>query len=124
MQIAAPLVMIVSAFGMVGCQSMPTDHDRPARIINPDTASRTALQSTVDSALGVHVTLSDAALTDSSLLTIENRPRPTIENPVPQGRDMQMPIQFRLVKNGDDCVLIRQQDRSRHILTNTACAPE
>ena len=116
--------MIVSAFGIVGCQSLATDHDRPALIINSDTASRAALQSTVDTALGVHVALSDSALTDSSLLTIENRPTPTMENPVPQGRDMQMPIQFRLVKNGDECVLVRQQGRSRHVLPDTTCIPE
>lgn len=122
--VAATITMIVSAFGIVGCQTVVTDHDQSARIVNPDSASRAALQRTVDLALGTHVTLSDSALTDSSILTIENRPPPTMENPVPQGRIIEMPIQFRLVKNGEQCILVRQSDRSRYVLDDTTCIPE
>jgi hypothetical protein len=37
---------------------------------------------------------------------------------------MDAPIQFRLVINGDDCILIDQRDRSRHNLENTTCEAE
>ena len=103
---------------------LDNSHEQPARILKADACSRAALPRTVDAALGTHVILSDSALTDSSLLTIENRPPPTIENPVTQGRGMQMPIQFRLVRNGDRCVLVRQSDRSRYVLNHTSCTPE
>ena len=116
--------MIVSAFGIVGCQTVATDHDQSARIVNPDSTSRAALQRAVDLALGTPVTLSDSALTDSSVLTIENWPTPTMDNPVPQGRVIEMPIQFRLVKNEEQCILVRQSDRSRYVLDNTTCVPE
>jgi hypothetical protein len=108
----------------LGCQTVPDDYDRPARIVNADDASRAALRTTVKNALGTPVTLSDSALTDSSLLTIENMPPPTMENPVPNGRVLSMPIQFRLVINGGDCVLVNQQDRSRHWLPDTTCEAE
>jgi hypothetical protein len=37
---------------------------------------------------------------------------------------MEMPFQFRLVINGDDCVLIDQRDESRHELKDTSCIAE
>ena len=109
---------------LAACQSTGNAYDRPARIIDPDRDSRAALGSAVNQSLGVSVTLSDSALTDSSLLVIENWPRPTIENPLPQGRIMDAPIQFRLVRNGEDCVLVNLQDRSRYLLANTRCEIE
>ena len=107
-----------------GCQTVVDDYDRPARIVTPDARSRAALQAAVNSALGTNVILSDSALTDSSVLTIENMPPPTMENPMPRGRVMKLPIQFRLVVNGTDCVLVNQQDRSRYLVPNTSCEPE
>jgi len=112
------------AFLVVGCQTLASDEDRPARIIDADDASRTALQETLNRVLGTNVTLSDTALTDRSVLTFENWPIPTMENPVPQGRIMKMPIQFRLMLNGTDCILIDNRDDSRHLLENTTCIAE
>lgn len=109
---------------LTGCQTMATDYDRPARIVNPDDASRAALQQTVNAALHSDVTLADNALTDSSLLSIEIAPTRTMQNPVPQGRIMSTPIQLRLVINGSDCILIDQRDRSRHYLEDTTCMAE
>lgn len=113
--------LILGTLSVTGCQTVVADYDRPARIAMANDASRAALQATVNSALGTKVTLSDSALTDSSILTIENIPSPTMENPVPQGRVMKMPIQFRLVINGTDCVLVNQQDRARYVLADTSC---
>ena len=109
---------------LAGCQTVIAEYDRPARIVNPDDTSRAALSAMVNLSLGTEVTLSDSALTDTSLLVIENRPPPTMENPVPQGRIMKMPIQFRLVINGSDCVLVNQRDRSRYVLSDTTCEAE
>jgi len=103
---------------------MPDAYDKPARIVNPDDASRAALQEAVNTMFGTNVTLADNALTDSSLLTIERSPKPTMENPNPLGRNMELPFQLRLVINGSDCVLIDQRDRSRHVLPHTSCQAE
>jgi hypothetical protein len=67
------------------------------------------------------VTLADDALTDSSLLIVERVMPKSMEGSPAQGRTMEMPIQFRLVINGDDCILIDQRDESRHVLQDTSC---
>lgn len=112
------------ALTTLGCQTMTNNYDKPARIVEPDDASRVALRETINNILGTNVTLSDSALTDRSLLTIENSPPRTMENPNPLGRNMEMPIQFRLFINGTDCVLVDQRDRSRYVLENTTCEAE
>jgi len=111
-------------FMLTGCQTVDTVLDSPARIVNADADSRAALQAAVNEALGTEVLLAANALTDGSLLTIERRPAGTMENPTPPGRDMSEPIQFRLVLNQSDCVLIDQRDGTRHVLNDTSCVAE
>ncbi len=112
------------AITVVGCQTMATGEDMSARITNPTDHSRAALQNAVNDALNTDVALADDALTDSSVLTIErHRPR-SMQSPPAQGRNMDTPIQFRLVLNGSDCILIDQRDNSRHLLEKTTCAAE
>ena len=121
---ARNLIAASLALTTIGCQTFGSNVDMPARIVNPDDASRAALQNAVNSAFGTNVTLADNALTDSSLLTIERNPRPTMDNPNPQGRNMEMPFQLRLVINGTDCVLVDQRNNARYILANTSCEAE
>ena len=118
------LSMILAVLSCAACQTVEADYDRPARIVSPDAASRAALQAAVNEALGTEVMLADDALTESSWLAIENWPAGTMDNPVPQGRILEKPIQFQLVRNGDDCVLIRQSDRARYLLADTECEAE
>ena len=109
---------------LTGCQTVNPDYDRPARIVNPDAESRAALRAAVIESLGREAMLADDALTDSSLLTIERWPAGTMEDPVPQGRILEKPIQFQLVKNGDDCVLVKTSSGARYPLSNTDCEAE
>ena len=115
---------VLLAIPALGCQTLADGYDKPARIVNPDDASRAALQEAVNKAFGTDVTLADNALMDSSVLTIERSPRPTMDNPSPLGRNMEMPFQLRLVINGTECILIDQRDRSRYVLANTSCEAE
>jgi len=107
-----------------GCQTMGSDADQPARIVNADDASRAALQATINGILHTEVTLAENALTDSSMLIIERNPPRTMQNPNPQGRIMDEPIQFRLVINDSDCILIDQRNESRYVLQDTKCLAE
>jgi hypothetical protein len=124
MKIVRALLGTLLWFTLTGCQTVDTDLDQPARIVNADADSRAALQAAVNEALGNDVLLAEDALTDSSLLTIERWPAGTMENPVPQGRILEKPIQFRLVINDSDCILIDQRNESRHVLQDTECAAE
>ena len=121
---ARNLIAASLALTALGCQTNGSFVDKRARIVNPGDASRAALQDVVNTALGTNVTLADNALTDSSLLTIERNPRPTMENPNPLGRNMEMPFQLRLYINGTDCILVDQRDNSRYVLEMTTCAAE
>lgn len=124
MKIFGPFSITAVWLLLSGCQTVNSDNDRPARIVNPDAGSRAALQATVNEALGTEVMLADTALTDSSMLTIERWPAGTMDNPVPQGRILERPIQFRLVINSSECILIDQRDSARYVLKNTACKAE
>ena len=118
------LLIAALVVGVGGCRTVATDHDRAARIIHADDASRAALQHAVNDALNTNVTLADDALTESSLLIIERSPPRSMQGLPTQGRNMDIPIQFRLVINREDCILIDQRDRSRYELDNTTCEAE
>jgi hypothetical protein len=119
------IVAVCVPFTVAACQTVATAaEDRPARIVNADGASRAALQTTVNDILNTEVLLADDALTGSSLLVIERNPPRTLQNPNPQGLIMEAPIQFRLVINGSDCILVDERDSARYVLSNTECEAE
>jgi hypothetical protein len=109
---------------MTGCKNLAPDADQAAVIANPDAASRAALQQTVNTALHTDVTLADDALTDTSVLIVERKIPQSIEGSPAQGRNMEMPIQFRLVTDGTNCILVDQRDLSRAVLVDTECVAE
>jgi hypothetical protein len=112
------------ALVMVGCQTLANGEDVAARITNPTAHSRAALQNTVNDVLMTDVALAADALTDSSVLIIEQHPPRNMRSPPSQGRNLDMPIRFRLVLNGSDCILIDQRDNSRYVLEMTTCAAD
>ena len=112
------------ALVMAGCQSLVSGEDMAARITNPTDQSRAALQNMVNDVLNTDVALAKGALTDSSVLTIEQHPPRNMQSLPAQGRNMDKPIQFRLVLNGSDCILVDQRDNSRYLLEKTTCAAE
>jgi len=118
------MALAVLAMGIAGCKNVAPDADQAAVIVDPDAASRAALQEAVNAALHTDVTLADDALTDTSILIIERQIPQSIEGSPAQGRTMEMPIQFRLVTNGTECILIDQRDLSRTALADTACSVE
>ena len=122
--IAPIAIAITIAASFAGCKNVAPDADQAAVIVNPDAASRAALQATVNAALHTDVLLADDALTDTSILIIERKVPQSIEGSPAQGRTMEMPFQFRLVTNGSECVLIDQRDMSRTALANTVCLVE
>jgi hypothetical protein len=111
------------ALALGACRNVAPD-EYPAVIVNPDDASRAALQAAVDKELRTHVLLADDALTTTSLLIIERNPPRSMDNPEPQGRITDLPTRFRLVGNGEDCILVDERDGSRQLLADTDCSAE
>jgi len=118
------IAFIACAMTLTACKNLAPDADQAAVIADPDAASRAALQQTVNAALHTDVVLADGALTDTSVLIIERKIPQSIEGSPAQGRTMEMPIQFRLVTDGTNCILVDQRDASRHILADTRCVAE
>ena len=113
------------ALVVAGCQTMNTDNDVPAVIVDADDASRAALRATMNGLfMGQDVLLADDALTSSSTLPIEFGARDSLEYQPLSGRVVTEPLRFRLVRNGNDCILIDPRDESRHLLADTRCVPE
>jgi len=115
---------LASLLVAAGCQTVEMGGGQAARIIDADDASRTDLREAVNMAFGTNVTIADHALTNSSVLTIERGPRPSMENPNPVGRNMEKPVQLRLVIDEADCILIDPRNNARYTLSNTSCEAE
>jgi fructose-1,6-bisphosphatase/sedoheptulose 1,7-bisphosphatase-like protein len=118
------LALTVLAMSFTSCKNVAPDADQAALIVNPDAASRAALQATVNAALHTEVALADDALTETSILIIERKVPQSIEGSPAQGRNMEMPIQFHLVRNDSECILIDQRDMTRTVLADTVCSVE
>lgn len=115
-----PLLLAGVVF-LAACAT-PASDPRPARIVEPSDASQAALQRVVDRALGLEVMVSDEALTDSSTLVLERAAR---RNPSRhQGRDLEEPERFFLLRHNGDCLLEHERTGERYPLPDTRCEPE
>lgn len=121
MRLIEAVGVVLAATLLVACKAA----DQPARIVDPTTASRAALQRTVSVALdGVEVRLADDALVGSSRLIIERKAFRDAQGNRIMGRDTQRPAQFRLIKSGESCFLVLQGGGARSRLADTTCRIE
>ncbi len=116
---AATLLAISVAIG--GCAVANEKHEA-AVIVNPTAASRAALASAVNAALGVQVTLAADALTQRSILTIERTPLRDASGRRIEVAERSPPETFRLIKRGGRCVLIHERTQQETILEATTCS--
>ena len=117
---AGSLLLLLAA-----CAAEPLPEGLPARVVEPDAASRAELHGIVRTALGGReVVLAPDALTTESLLLIEPAPPRGIDAPPATGRQLGRPERFRLVRDGPQCVLIQDSTGLRWLLLDTRCVPE
>lgn len=116
---------VAFAGALYGCKADPPAAAAPARIVEPTPESRAELKRVVSQALnGVDVTLADDALTHESLLNIDQKTyRDARGNPI-NGRQLGRPIQFVLLKEGEQCVLELRGSGQRWSLPATKCTAE
>jgi hypothetical protein len=107
---------------ITGCRTDARAGETPALLVAPDANTQAELQRLVSTALGgVSITLSDAALTDSSLLIIERKPHVDASGARIMGRDLEMPEQFQLIKQGSVCLLEQIRTGERWPLQGAVC---
>jgi hypothetical protein len=110
---------------LAGCQGLGQASYLPAVVVEPDQSSRDALEFTLSEIFGgQQVTLADDALTQTSILTLEHSPGKQLDSQPALGRVVTKPLQFQLVKSGDECFLVDLRDARRYMLADTSCAPE
>jgi hypothetical protein len=111
--------------GLCACKADGAGGEMPARIVNPTPESRAELARVVSSTLDdADVTLADDALTTDSLLVIERRPHRGLQHGRIMGRDLGKPEQFRLLKHGEQCILVQVSSGKRWVLPETSCTEE
>jgi hypothetical protein len=93
-----------------------------AVLADAGTDARAALVAAVSEMLqGAPVALPEDALLHDSWLTVERaRPR-TADGQLLNGRILERPEQFQLIKERDQCVLVQQSSGRRKVLTSLEC---
>ena len=122
--LARAAAALLAAHLLSTCASGFAQPEVPAVVDQPTQESRAELAQAVSQALnGAPVTLADDALTRDSHLIIEKaRPRDASGVPL-SGRDRDKPEIFRLVKAGEQCVLVQERTGKRTTLASTRCHP-
>jgi hypothetical protein len=107
------------------CQMLPAREPQPAVLTNPSAQSISELQRVVRDALnGVPVRLAADALTHDSVLVIDRtQARDGAGLPL-NGRELDKPEHFLLVKRGAHCILIQQRTGKHWALRSATCAAE
>lgn len=115
-------LLILMLAGVPACRTWPAEPDAPAVITHPTAASRADLELAVSQSLGgAPVRLADDALTRESLLLVGRaQARDTGGLPL-NGRELERPQHFRLVRRGSRCVLLHLETGKLHALPHTTC---
>ena len=114
---------VLSLLVLTGCRTDAVAGEIPAVLVAPDARTQAELQRLVSTAQGgVDVTLSPSALTDSSVLIVERGSYRDASGRRIIGRDLGMPEQFHLIKQGDACLLEHKTSGERWAMQGAVCA--
>jgi hypothetical protein len=121
-RLCPPWLMLAA---LAACQSqtvaMPTETQ--ALLVQPTAAAQKELQATVARMLSAPtVAVAGDALQSDSLMIIEQTRHRDAKGLQLSGRDFGKPEQFRLLKIGDACVLVRLHTGARAVLRESRCA--
>lgn len=112
-----------AALAMTACTTPVARGLETAAVLEAgDADTRAALRAAVSEMLqGAQVTLAEDALLHESWLTVERvRPR-NAEGQLLNGRILERPEQFQLIKAGGQCVLVQHSSGRRKVLASVAC---
>ncbi len=104
------------------CSALQAQDGAPAVIVHSISSSRAELSRAVSDALnGRPVVIADDALTHDSILWIERTQRQSTRELQANGRDLDRPDKFQLIKQGTRCVLIHERTGHRRALKTVSC---
>jgi hypothetical protein len=117
---------VVVFIGLAACAEGPIP-EQDAVLVNPTPTVHSELTRLVSAAISgtdgrlAPVTLADSALTESSSLTIEPVQLRDPQGYLANGRETRLPENFRLVRVGTQCVLIRERTGQRFTIPDAVC---
>ncbi|NOX70544.1 MAG: hypothetical protein GXP15_15240 [Gammaproteobacteria bacterium] len=110
---------------LAACSTSDLRTDVPALLTNPSEDTRLEIEQSVSAALdGAKITVAADALTQSSVLTIEQGKNRSIERPAEPGRNLGRPEHFQLMVDGPQCVLVHRRTGLHWILRQSECVAE
>ena len=109
------------AWLMVGCQMSSAGSWEDALLAAEDAEGRTRASEVIAAAIGSDVQLASDAFARDSLLTLEHTSPGSLSTPAATGRVMERPEQFRLVRKGSTCALIRVKTEEVLTLEDVRC---
>lgn len=120
---AGALLVLTAALAMLpACRTRAAEAGIPALITHPTAASRADLERAVSRAFhGAPVRLADDALTRDSLLIVGRAQARDIRGLPLNGRELQHPQHFRLLRRGSQCVLLHIETGKSQVLAHTTC---
>jgi hypothetical protein len=124
MRSTAKMLLVLTLAGLPVCAALAEPWGAPAIIMHPTAASRAALERAVSQAFhGVPVRLAPDALTrDNQLIIGRAQARDARGLPL-NGREIERPQHFRLLRRGSRCVLLHVESGKLRVLAHTTCRP-
>lgn len=115
-------LLVFALIALPACRAWPAAPAHPAVIIHATAASRADLERAVSAAFGgAPIRLADDALTRSNLLII-GRAQARDARGIPlNGRELERPGHFRLLRRGSHCVLLHVETGKSSVLMHTRC---
>lgn len=123
MKTLLPFSLIV----LSACQLGPTQKDLDALLVNPNAEVQAELASAISSMLNNDKILIKAEdFAKSSTVALERVILKDADGLRLQGMELEMPSVFKLIKRGDDCLLIRLKSDQERLIKTAQCkaAPE
>ena len=110
------------SIALCACALPSTGTEETAAVIEaPSEATHTELQQAVNALLGKSVMLASDALTQSNVLVIDRTPARDSTGRRIEARSTELADRLRLVKRGDDCVLIDERTQQERVLSKIRC---
>jgi hypothetical protein len=104
------------------CQAVTAQTEKDALLVNPGPVAQQELSAVIAQMTGSSsVKLSEKDLTESSYLTVERVHQYDNRGELIQGRDLEKPHSFHLIKQGAACWLVYVNTGQRSVLSKARC---
>ena len=118
----AGTLLVLALVSLPACVAWAEPWGAPAVITHPTAASRADLERAVSLELhGVYVRLADDALTREDLLIIGRASARDARGLPLNGREIERPQHFRLLRRRSQCVLLHVESGKARVLRHTTC---